>query len=192
MSSKVAFLLLLLVLSINVKAQYKREPNLAQLNVSIGILPVLNFTPKLFDYIPTEMLRITFGVNYLKGYLKGNLQYTNITSTNRPNCIMLDKSISYIYSAHLYKGFFINGGFQVGLNSIRIDDKNLPDFLGSETELSSGFEFGVEKRFKNKLGVSYSYKLQRIFATPRNTFSILDIGLVYYFNSSDRLKKWLE
>lgn len=176
------------------KAQEKRPANLSQIHLGIGYMPVLHFSPETFDYIPSQMLRLTIGSNYMSGYLKANLQYTHIVSDNqRPDCNMFDNSLSYLYYVRLYKGLSIYAGAQIGLNTIQFeDDSALVEDRKRETEVSSGLELGIEMRVIPKLGISGSYKLQRIFATPRNNLSMIDIGLVYYFNSSEKLKQWLE
>lgn len=192
----ILFLLVLLSTLLEAKAQQQNLPNLSQLHIGAGFLPVLNFSPDSLDYNPSEMVRFTVGLNYLKnGYFKYNLQYSALTSSNpqHPNCRLFDNSLSYLHYFRLYKNISIYAGAQLGLNTVLYEEHDLD--LGDrkrETEVSTGLETGIEIRVIPKLGFSGSYKLQRIFATPRNTLSMIDIGIVYYFNSNETLKQWLE
>jgi hypothetical protein len=176
-----------------VYSQKKRDPNFSRLHIGIGYLPVLHFSPQSSDYKPSEFLRLTIGSNYEKGHFKLNLQYTNMVSSyQQPNCLMLDNSLSYLYDIGISQQFYIFSGLQIGLNTIHFYGSKVDDGRSIETEVSGGLEAGIAMRVIPKLDISVSYKLQRIFATPRNTLSMIDIGVVYYFNSSERLKKWLE
>ncbi len=186
-------LYLFLLISVSVKAQQERTPNLSQIHIGVGFLPVLQFSPNNFDYSPSQMTRLSLGTNYLSGNINANLQYAYMTSPNqRPNCRMFDASLSYLYHITLPKNFFIYSGLQFGSNTIHFEGDDIPDDRDFETEVSGGIEFGIEKRFRDKIGISCSYKLQRIFATPRNNLSMMDIGISYYFNSNDKLRQWLE
>jgi hypothetical protein len=188
------FLFVFLSLLLTVKAQQQTIPNLSQLHIGVGYLPVLNFSPDSLDYNPSEMARFTIGFNYMKnGYFKYNLQYASLTSSNpqHPNCELFDNSLAYLHYFRLLKGLSLYSGGQVGLNTV-LYHQAIFDDRKRETEVSAGLELGIEMRVIPNLGLSGSYKLQRIFATPRNTLSMVDIGVIYYFNSSDKLKTWLE
>lgn len=180
-----------------VLAQSTPLPNLSQLHLNLGYMPVIGFSPKKSDYIPKSMYRMTIGINYGKGYIKYNGQYTVINSTNvslYPDAKMLDNSLGYSYFIPITKYGFVFIGAQLGLNTYYMDvaGTNLSPNRALETELSSGFEVGMEIRIKKKLGMSVAFKQQRIFATPRNDLSMVDLGLTYYFNSTPKLKKWLD
>lgn len=194
----IAFFLVTLMCSFqNSYAQVKPLPNLSQLHLNIGYMPVLTFSPQKADYIPKTMYRITLGINYGKGYLKYNGQYTSITSSNvnqYPDAKILDNSLGYSYFIPVTKYAFVFIGAQIGLNSYYMDvsGTNLSPDRSTETELSSGYELGMEIRIKKKFGISAAFKQQRIFAVPRNDLTLVDLGLAYYFNSAPKLKKWLD
>lgn len=194
MIRRFVFLCCLLSLAfIQVKAQEQKLANLSQIHIGAGYMPVLHFTPDTLDYKPEGMIKLSLGVNYLKGYLKLNFQYASlVTASANPSCNMYDGSLSYLYFIPVYKGFALFAGGQAGLNTIHFRGDNVPADRNFETEVSGGLEAGIEKRFKNRLGVSCAYQFQRIFATPRNNVSMLNIGVTYYFHSNEKVKKWLE
>lgn len=180
-----------------VVAQTSPEANLSQVHVGVGYMPVIQFSPGNFPYQPSQFFRLTAGVNYLKGYIKGNCQYTKIIANNPsvyPTSLMFDNSIGYLYSQKLFKQIHLFGGGQIGLNAIFFDVEgtNLSSNRSSEIEMSAGIELGVEYRFYKNFGLSASVKQQRIFATPNNNLVLADFGLTYYFNPKTGLKKWLE
>jgi hypothetical protein len=192
----VTFLFVLLSTLLTAKAQQQNTPNLSQLHIGAGFLPVLSFSPDSLDYNPSEMMRFTVGFNYLtNGYFKYNFQYGSLASSNpqHPDCHLFDNSLSYLYYFRLPRNIAIYSGAQLGLNTVLFDgdEASLGD-RKRETEVSSGLEIGVEIRVIPSLGLSGSYKLQRIFATPRNTLSMIDIGVIYYFKPNDKIKQWLE
>jgi hypothetical protein len=178
---------------LQVKAQEQKITDLSQLNAGVGYMPVLRFSPGTLDYRPTGTARLTLGANYLKGYIRYNLQYNSLEVYNQqPECKMFDNSLAYLYFIHLYRGLSLYAGGQVGLNTIHFGENELSEDRAFETEVSAGLETGAEWRIADKLGISCSYKLQRIFATPRNDLSMLDFGIIYYFKPNQKIKEWLE
>lgn len=178
-------------------AQTSAIPNLSQLHVGIGYMPVLNFKPTTFDYIPTSLKRVTLGVNYGNGYIKYHFQHALIKPNKPlyPDCNLFDNSLGYTHFIKVLKrGVYVFAGLQLGLNTYHMDvsGTNLSGNRSLETELSSGIEVGLEIRVKNKLGLNTAFKQQRIFASPRNDLYLIDLGLIYYLNSNAKLKTWLD
>jgi predicted porin len=175
------------------KAQERYNSNLSQLHISAGYMPVLQFSPDYLDYHPSAFTRLTLGLNYQHGYIQTHFQYAYLPSSDpqKPDTRIFDNSLAYLYTLPVYKGLSIRAGGQIGLNTIHFQTDVAGD-RSFETEVSGGFEAGIELRVMQKLGLIGSYKLQRIFATPRNNLSMIDVGAVYYFNSNQTLKKWLE
>jgi len=189
--------ILLIACQISLIAQSLNIPELSQLNIGFGYMPVLRFAPKYFDYTPQNFLRATIGVNFGKGYIRYQFQYTRITpdkATSYPDCMLFDNAIAYHYYFPISKHFYLFGGGQIGLNTYHMDVQGTVLYAARtfETEISSGLEIGTEFRMNNKLGLMASFKRQWIFAAPRNDMSMLDVGLIYYFKSSTALKKWLD
>lgn len=189
--------ILLTACKVGLLAQSLNIPELSQLNVGIGYMPVLRFEPKYFDYTPQNFVRATVGVNYGKGYIRYQFQYTRITpniATSYPECMLFDNGIAYHYYLPISKYFYLFGGGQIGFNTYYMDVQGTVLYAHRtfETEISCGLEIGTEFRLKNNLGFMASFKRQRILASPRNDMSMLDIGLIYYFKSSTTLKKWLD
>jgi hypothetical protein len=174
-------------------AQKQKLALLSQVHLGVGYVPVLSFKPSPFDYSTNEMARFTIGINYLSGYIKANIQYAEMMPNGLlPGCVMLDNSIAYQYHLSLPKKFTVYGGVQVGLNTIKYEYNNFSIHRIYETELSGATEIGLQKIVWNSLGMHCGYKLMRIYATPRNTLGMVDIGLTYFFNPSQKIKTWLE
>jgi hypothetical protein len=196
--NKTVFLVTLLCAFQNahILAQTNKIPNLSQLHVGIGYMPILRFKPTTFDYTPNNLKQATIGLNYGSGYIKYRFQYAFIEPTNTfyPDCRIFDNSLGYTHFVKLFNGGYLFAGAQVGLNTFYMDvsGSSLSANRSLETEMSSGIELGLEVRLKNKLGFVAAFKQQRIFALPRNDLSMIDLGMVYYFGSNAKLKKWLE
>lgn len=175
-------------------AQKPKTESLSQFHIGAGWVPVFNFKPTNIDYTMSQMARLTLGVNYLRGYIKANIQYANmIPQGNYPNCMMFDNSISYQYHLKFTNSFTAFVGGQLGLNTIKYEYINFTATSQSiETETSAGLEVGVQYLLHKQFGFNASYKRMRIYATPRNNLSLADIGIVYFFKPSQKLQTWLE
>lgn len=193
MKSRITVLFFLLSTKILFAQQQKIE-SLSQFHIGAGWVPVLKFTPSTLDYTANQMARFSFGVNYLNGYIKANVQYSNmVPQGNYPNCLMVDNSIAYQYHLRFGKNFSFFAGAQLGLNTIRYEYINFSATSQSiETETTAGIEFGIQQLVLKKVALTCSYKLMRIYATPRNDLSLVDIGVVYFFEPSKKLAIWLQ
>lgn len=178
---------------LNANAQESKIDNLSQLQIGIGYAPVLVFTPTTLDYTSSSMVRFTLGTNYLKGSINYNLHYSSLTPSNgQPDCDMFDNSMSYQYRVKLYKKLFVSTGLQIGINTIHFKGDSVSSGRSLESEISAGFDAGLQLYIGKGLGISCSYKLGRIFATPRNDLQMIDLGIFYNFKPNKTVKTWLE
>lgn len=189
-----ALLVLALLCSPVLFAQQQRVENLSQIHIGAGYMPIVRFTPTSLDYSINQMSRFTIGINYLQGYIKVNTLFTQmVPNGNYPNCLMFDNSIAYQYHLPFTNSFTVFVGGQLGLNTIKYEYINFTATSQSiETETTAGVEVGLQYLLHQRFGLTASYKRMRIYATPRNNISLADIGIVYLFKPSQKLKTWLE
>ncbi len=178
----------------NLNAQNKTDNYFNQLNIGIGYLPILTFSPTSIEYSPTNMFRVSLGANYGKGFFKGKMQYGKMISQNTmlPDCQVFNFNLAYEYYVPIFKFLDAYAGIETGLHNIKFDDPDVPFYSSNETEMVAGVEFGIAAKLSPKVSATCSYRIQRIFSTPRVDISFGDIGLIYYFNKSKKVQEWLQ
>ncbi len=177
----------------SLKAQQKTDNYFNQLHIGFGYLPVVSMYSPTLEYSPTNMLRFTLGTNYGNGVFKTNFLYGKmIYPTNKlPNCDVYNVNLAYQYYVRLYKRLNVYGGIETGLHTIKFDI-NLPNYARIETEMAAGAEIGLEAKLTPHISLNAGYRIQRIFSIPRVDFTFADVGVIYYFNKSDKIKQWLQ
>lgn len=74
MRSVIIFFCVFLLTAKIIVAQQPKIESLSQFHIGAGWVPVLKFAPTNLDFTTNQMARFTFGINYLKGYIKANVQ----------------------------------------------------------------------------------------------------------------------
>lgn len=174
-------------------AQNSSDNYFSQLNISVGYLPMISSSSTDIGYTAKDMYRLSVGANYGKGFFKLNFQYGQMLSENTwpPDCNTYNTNFAYHYHISLFKFMDAYAGIETGLYTTQFKD-SVASYREFETEMLAGAELGIEAKLTSKLSLTCAYRIQRVFSSPRVDMTFGDIGLTYYFNKSETVKKWLQ
>jgi hypothetical protein len=165
---------------------------LSQFHLGVGLQTVVQFSPVDYPYKLNQMGQFNMGLNYWHGYLKINLSFASLEKFgNLPDCRMLDYALAYEYHQKVYKDLSLFIAPQMGYNTIQFEYSDYSPGRLIETETSAAVSFGMQQVWRDQLGISLVYRRYLVWATPRNVFSTIDLGVSYFFRPNKKLQKWL-
>ena len=153
---------------INLSNMSSTEGNLAP-NWNLGFIYYIDLTEKSFLHTGV-LVKSQWGTNNLKPYPTGDDDVDSLMLSEGT----MDRSISYFnvpisFCHYIYDGFFLEGGFMLGLRSKASDEMRATSTVGDDvtvevdirnqmTRLDAGLLGGAGYKFQKGLGISVGFR----------------------------------